>query len=194
MKIKSTVTFILLFVIMSCKQEVKPSLVKKKEKQDNQIAKPKIEKVKDSLVITYFPQKKDTFKLDTLLLQDKVRVILSESYIPKSYVINSFEVEKGLRYEHRYRDSKIDVKVFKEGDKLVDTTFIKSSFLNENNKEIINVGNLQGYNIEAVNNETLDFFGSICKPDTDWCYDFYHIYDLKERKFITKEYIDPEGG
>ena len=179
---------------MSCKQEVKSSLEKNQEKQDNHIAKPEIERVKDSLVIRYFPKVKDTVKLDTLISYEKIRIVLIESYIKDSYVTNSFKTEKGVTYEDRYLDSKRDLQIFKGGKQLVDTSFIKSSFLNERNKELLKVANFHGYWFKGANRYVVDFFGAICQPETDWCYDFYHIYDLKEKKFITKEYIDPEGG
>ena len=192
MKHSIYIVLVSILVIISCKEKTETSTEISPIKSQKEIISTVKERTKDSIVITYFPKEKDTFKLDTLISKNNIRIVLIDTYIPDSYVIDSFEVEKGLVYEHRYRNAKTDVQIFKDEKKLVDTSFVKESFLNETNKELIKAGNLHGIWIKKVNNNIIDFFGSICKPDTDWCYDFYHTYDLNEDKFVTKEYIDPE--
>lgn len=183
---KKIISFFLLSSILlnACKEKNQ----KKSIKEKNIIQKK--HKQKSEVIVRYFPKEKDTIKLDTIFPHMNLQVILENSYTDSSYVKNRYEGGEGIIYEDRYLNANKHVQIKLSDKILVDTVFFKESFLK--NKEFIEIANFHGYWFRGANSQVVDFFGTICKPDTDWCYNFYHYYDLKEKRFVMKEYIESE--
>ena len=73
---------------------------------------------------------------------------------------------------------------------MVDTVFKKSNFTELTEEDFLKVSTFHRYWFNKIENDTIELFGVINKPETDWSVAFYHFLDLKSGTFETKEHID----
>ena len=140
------------------------------------------------LVERFFPKTKESVRIDTLIQSLDLEISIVSSTID-SYVVNEFESE-GIKYIDKYRDYQNCLIIQKDGEKIVDTVFTKKTFSEFTSQEFLDNANFHGYWVNKVTVDTIEFFGVISKPETDWTFPFYHYVDLKTSKFTVKEYIN----
>ena len=75
---------------------------------------------------------------------------------------------------------------------MIDTVFTKQTFAEFTGQEFLGISNFHGYWFNNVTDNTVELFGLISKPETDWTFAFYHYFDLKASKFTVMEYVDEE--
>ena len=85
------------------------------------------------------------------------------------------------------RDSaEISLKI-KQGNKIIlDTLFRKENFNNYIDENFQKIAVFQGYWLDEIDNEKIQFFGTISKPETDWAFDFRHNFYFKDKSLKTE--------
>ncbi|MEM6736896.1 MAG: hypothetical protein AAF620_12605 [Bacteroidota bacterium] len=138
----------------------------------------------------YFPRERETVIFDTLLLERKLRISIHNRYLD-SFVINEFESE-GIKHLDKYRDSEKRVIINLSNKVLLDTVFNKNDFAALTGQDFLKIADFHAYWFKKIENDTIELFGVIGKPETDWAIAFHHFFDLKSRTFRVEEYIDEE--
>tara|TARA_B110000090_G_scaffold185572_1_gene213708 strand:- start:178 stop:777 length:600 start_codon:yes stop_codon:yes gene_type:complete len=144
----------------------------------------------DMVIERYFPSEKETVEFDTIFSAQNLRISI-QSRTLDSYVTNEFESD-GKKYIDKYRDSEKHLRILKGKQVVVDTIFIKETFVDYAGQEFLDIANLRGYWFNEIEDNEIEFFGVINKPETDWSYAFYHFFDLSTQEFRIKEHIDEE--
>ena len=142
------------------------------------------------LVERFFPKTKESERLDTLIQSLSLEISIVSNALD-SYVVNEFKSD-GTKHVDKYRDFENHLIIKKEGKILVDTVFTKQTFSEFTNKEFLDIANFHGYWFNKVTDNTVELFGVISKPETDWTLAFYHYVDLTTSKFTVKEHVDEE--
>ena len=70
--------------------------------------------------------------------------------------------------------------------------FKKSDFTELTGEDFLKIADFHGYWFNKIENDTIELFGVISKPETDWSVAFYHFLDLKSMTFELQEHIDEE--
>ena len=188
------------------KKEVKADLSKtdttkidnsSKPDQSSYIDKLQVEVPKENIWV-YDTDKKEYFReyRDDLIsyIVDTIFSNNTHLTITRSYQ-DSFITDEWTQEDTIYRVSYYDLSynlLLKEGDQvIIDTSFNKSNIINPADSSFAQIAQFHGYWINRIdtikNNITL--YGTICKPDTDWCLFFNHIIDLKTGNI---EFVVPE--
>lgn len=144
----------------------------------------------DNVIERYFPEEKETVELDTIISGRSLKISIQSKSLD-SYVTNEFEIE-GIKHIDKYRDSEKHLLIKKANEILIDTVFKKSDFIELTGPEFLKIADFHGYWFNKIENDTIELFGVISKPETDWSVAFYHYLDLKTKIFETKEHIDEE--
>jgi hypothetical protein len=118
-------------------------------------------------------------KFDTLIVDKNLEISITKSYLD-SFVTNEFENE-GKKQVEKYRDAEISLKIKQNNKILLDTLFRKENFNNYINKNFQNIAVFHGYWLDGIDNEKIQFFGTISKPETDWAFDFHHNFYFKDK-------------
>ena len=135
---------------------------------------------------------KSLVQVDSCCLSNLKNLRISiQSRTLDSYVTNEFESD-GKKYIDKYRDSEKHLRILKGKQVVVDTIFIKETFVDYAGQEFLDIANLRGYWFNEIEDNEIEFFGVINKPETDWSYAFYHFFDLSTQEFRIKEHIDEE--
>lgn len=132
----------------------------------------------------FFPKEKTVEKFDTLIVDKNLEISITKSYLD-SFVTNEFEIE-GKKQVEKYRDAEISLKIKQDNKILLDTLFRKENFNNYINKNFQNIAVFHGYWLDGIDNEKIQFFGTISKPETDWAFDFRHNFYFKNKSLKTE--------
>ena len=132
----------------------------------------------------FFPKAKTVEKFDTLIVDKNLEISITKSYLD-SFVTNEFENE-GKKQVEKYRDAEISLKIKQDNKILLDTLFRKENFNNYINKNFQNIAVFHGYWLDGIDNEKIQFFGTISKPETDWAFDFHHNFYFKDKTLKTE--------
>jgi hypothetical protein len=97
-----------------------------------------------------------------------------------------------VKYLDKYRDTERQVRILKDNIILIDTVLRKETFGAGLDKTFLDISNFHGYWIKRIEADTIEFFGVISKPETDWSYAFHHYFDTKTKTFVIKEHLDEE--
>lgn len=143
-----------------------------------------------NVIERYFPEEIVTVEFDTIISSQDMQISIKSKSLD-SYVTNEFEIE-GKRYIDKYRDSEKHLLVRKSNEILLDTVLRKNDFSELTGDGFLKIADFHGYWFYKIENDTIEFFGTINKPETDWSVAFYHYFDLKTRTFKIKEHIDEE--
>lgn len=165
---------ILLLTIVSCfkKQEEKIDVLKNSINSN------------ENSTDRFFPKEKTVEKFDTLIIDKNLEISITKSYLG-SFVTNEFE-DEGKKLVDKYRDAEISLKI-KQGNKIIlDTLFRKENFNNYIDKNFQKIAVFQGYWLDEIDNEKIQFFGTISKPETDWAFDFRHKFYFKNKSLKTE--------
>lgn len=132
----------------------------------------------------FFPKEKTAEKFDTLIIDKNLEISITKSYLD-TFVTNEFENE-GKKQVDKYRDAEIALKI-KQGNKiLLDTLFRKENFNNYIDKDFQNIAVFHGYWFDEIDNEKIQFSGTISKPETDWAFDFHQNFYFKDKSLKTE--------
>lgn len=132
----------------------------------------------------FFPNEKTVEKFDTLIINKNLEISITKSYLD-SFVTNEFENEEKKQVD-KYRDAEISLKIKQDNKILLDTIFRKENFNNYINKNFQKTAVFHGYWLDGIDNEKIQFFGTISKPETDWAFDFRHNFYLKNKSLKTE--------
>ena len=173
MKIFSLVPILFLF-ILSCS--------KKQEEKIEVFNKPII--ASENSTDRFFPKEKTVEKFDTLIVDKNLEISITKSYLD-SFVTNEFENE-GKKQVDKYRDAEISLKIKQDNKTLLDTLFRKENFNNYIDNNFQKIAVFHGYWLNEIDNEKIQFFGTIAKPETDWAFDFHHNFYFKDKSLKTE--------
>ena len=160
---------ILLLAILSCS--------KKQEEKIEVFNKPII--TSENSTDRFFPKEKTVEKFDTLIVDKNIKISITKSYLD-SFVTNEFENE-GKKQVDKYRDAEISLKIKQDNKTLLDTLFRKENFNNYIDNNFQKIAVFHGYWLNEIDNEKIQFFGTIAKPETDWAFDFHHNFYFKDK-------------
>lgn len=174
--------FIVLLIflsLLSCKKNT--------DKQDIESNSLNNESENYTIIERYFPETKQEERFDTLAQSIQVSIITK---LLDTYAINEHEnPEDKIKYIDKYRDGQIELKITQDSEIIIDTIFVKESFLDYIDQSFLDITNLH-YSFYEVKNDTAIFYGSIIKPETDWDFSFKHNLSLKTKKFSVQEEIE----
>jgi hypothetical protein len=138
----------------------------------------------------FFPETKATEKFDTLIADKQFQITIIRTDLD-SYVINEYE-DNGKKQIDKYRDAEIALTIKQKTQTLLDTVFRKEQFSKYGEKGFMDIAIFHNYWFNKLNNDKIELFGVISKPETDWTIDFHHYFDLKNRKLNFKQEINEE--
>ena len=142
------------------------------------------------VVERYLPEEKQITKFDTIISNKNLKISISSSHLD-SYVTNEYESE-GIKYIDKYRDSEKHLIIELSNEVIIDTLFKKDDFVEYAGQDFLKIADFHGYWFNKIENETIELFGVLSKPETDWSFAFYHYLNLKSKKFKIKEDLDEE--
>ncbi len=125
-----------------------------------------------------FVNTKDVF--DTLINSDSYEIIISKNHLT-SRVFNAYKNEDTI-IRYLYHDAEISLKIKKNNDLIMDTLLDKKLFKSITEPGFTENAVFHLYRKFAIHKDEIQFIGTICKPETDWCLDFIHHYNLKTNK------------
>lgn len=144
----------------------------------------------NAVIERYFPEEKETEEFDTIISAQNVEISIKSRTLD-SYVTNEYEIE-GIKHIDKYRGSEKHLFIKKSNEVLIDTIFKKSNFTEMTGEDFLKIADFHGYWFNKIENDTIELFGVISKPETDWSIAFYHYFDLKTKTFKIEEHIDEE--
>ena len=68
----------------------------------------------------------------------------------------------------------------------------KNNFEKLAGKDFLKIAQFHNYSFNEIKNDTIELFGIISKPETDWSFVFNHYFDLNTKEFRIEEYNDDE--
>ena len=156
---------------------------------DTTIQNPEVQE-KTGIIERYFPEKIVSDLTDTLLLERNLSISITKTSMD-SYVINEYEFE-GIGHIDKYRDFNYHIVITETEEVLIDTVFIKENYLEYTSQEFLDIAKFHGYWFNKIEGDSIELFGVINKPETDWSFAFYHNYNLTTGKFELVEFVDEE--
>ena len=171
---------LLLIAILSCS--------KKQEEKIEVFNKPIISN--ENSTDRFFPKEKKVEKFDTLIIDKNLEISITKSYLD-SFVTNEFENE-GKKQVDKYRDAEISLKIKQDNKILLDTLFRKENFNNYIEENFQKIAVFHDYWLDGIDNEKIQFFGTISKPETDWAFDFRHNFYFKNKSLKTEIVVENE--
>ncbi|MEO8237187.1 MAG: DUF4738 domain-containing protein [Flavobacterium sp.] len=183
---KSILILILTFLLFACNSqtEKKGTSILTADSSAVTLVNKKLEK--------FIPETKRIEKFDTIIADKKIQITIKRTDLD-SYVINEYE-EDGNKQIDKYRDAEISLTIKQNSQILLDTVFTKKQFSKYADKGFMDIAIFHNYWFNKLDKDKIEFFGSISKPETDYAIDFYHYFDLTNRKliFIQKPEEDEE--
>ena len=171
--------------------EKQPESVQTSNERNETLTISKSQNLKDkSIIERFFPEENETVKFDTIVSALNLEISIQSTTLD-SYVTNEFEIE-GVKHIDKYRDSEKHLIIKKSNEVVIDTVFKKSDFTELTGKNFLKIADFHGYWFNKIENDTIELFGVISKPETDWSVAFYHFIDLKSMTFELREHIDEE--
>lgn len=142
----------------------------------------------ENIIERFLPEENETVKFDTIISALNLKISIQNTTLD-SFVTNEFEIE-GVKHIDKYRDHEKHLIIEKFNKVIIDTVFKKSDFTKLTGKDFLKIADFHGYWFNKIENDTIEFFGVISKPETDWSAAFYHFFDLKSMTFELHELID----
>lgn len=177
---------ILTFLLFACnsKTEKKATIIRTADSSEVTLINNKSEK--------FIPETKETEKFDTIIAERKIQITIKRTDLD-TFVINEYE-ENGNKQIDKYRDAQISLTIKQNSQILLDTTFIKKQFSKYADKGFMDIAIFHNYWFNKLDKNKIELFGVITKPETDYTIDFYHYFDLTNRKltFVQKTEEDEE--
>lgn len=136
----------------------------------------------------FFPENKETVKFDTLIADKQLQVTIIKTDLD-SYVTNEYNDNGQI---DKYRDAEITLEIKQRSQTLLDTVFRKDQFFKYVDKGFINIAIFNNYWFNKIDEDRIELFGVIGKPETDWSIEFYHYFDLTTKKLIFKQEISDD--
>lgn len=168
------------FLLLSCKNF-------KKEKVENITIS---NKKKLEVIERFFPKEKSITKHDTIIMEENLKITIQNT-LTDSYVVNEFEID-GQKYIDKYRNCVNRLIIEKSNELILDTIFKKRDFIKYTGPDFQNIATFRGYWFNQLKNDTIELFGMINKPETDWSFNFHHYFDLNSKTFLVKEYLEED--
>lgn len=139
---------------------------------------------------SFFPENKETIKFDTLIASEHLHVTIIKTNLD-SYVTCEYD-DNGKKQIDKYRDAEIILTIKQNSQILLDTVFKKEQFSKYCDKGFMDIANFHNYWFNKIDNNRIELFGVISKPETDYTLDFYHYFDLTTKKLNFVEYAEDE--
>lgn len=172
----SILILILAFLLFSCnsKTEKKATIIQTADSSAVTLTNKKSER--------FIPETKETEKFDTIIAEKKIQITIKRTDLD-TYVIREYE-ENGNRQIDKYRDAEISLTIKQNSQILLDTVFTKKQFSKYADKGFMDIAIFHNYWFNKLYKEKIELFGVISEPETDYALDFYHYFDLTNRKLI----------
>lgn len=142
------------------------------------------------IIERYFPKEKESVEFDTTITSKKISIRIISRHLD-SFVVDEFETEDA-KYIDKYRDSEKQVIITKSNRTIIDTVIRKGDFIALTGPDLLKIADFHNYWFRELRNDTIEFFGVINKPETDWGTPFYHYFDLKSETFTAKQYFEED--
>ncbi|OHX63961.1 hypothetical protein NH26_20335 [Flammeovirga pacifica] len=143
-----------------------------------------------NIIERFFPEENENVKFDTIVSALNLKISIQSTTLD-TYVTNEYEIE-GVKHIDKYRDSEKHLIIEKSNKIVIDTVFKKSDFTELTGKDFLKIADFHRYWFNKIENDTIEFFGVVSKPETDWSVAFYHSLDLKSMTFELEEFVDEE--
>jgi uncharacterized protein YcfL len=183
---KNTFILILAFLLFACNSqtEKKTTIIKTVDSSALNLVNKKSEK--------FIPETKGMEKFDTIIVDRKIQITIKKTDLD-SYVIHEYE-ENGNKQIEKYRDAEISLTIKQNSQILLDTVFSKKQFSKYADKGFMEIAIFHNYWFNKLDKDKIELFGVITEPETDYVMDFYHYFDLTNRKltFIQKPEEDED--
>ena len=127
---------------------------------------------------TTYQESLDGMKLDKWI-DKNIRVTVTPKFLD-TYVRQEWESQDTIN-SITYIDISLQVKIVNVQSILLDTILVKENIIHPEDTSFLKQATFHGYwlNDYDPKKNTLTFNGNICKPDTDWCLFFNHIYNIE---------------
>lgn len=191
--------FIIVITILlsSCSNEKKKKAVVEKETIKNESAMEMVDSLNSQqnenastkkVVERYFPKEKEIAEFDTTIAQKDLRISIESRFLD-SFVVDEFDSD-GVNYIDKYRDSENHLVIKNSNEILIDTVLRKKDFIELAGQEFLEIAIFHRYWFNNIESDTIELFGVISKPETDWSFAFYHYFDLRTKTFKIKQHLE----
>ncbi len=141
-------------------------------------------------LVNFIPETKKSIQMDTVLTDLNLTISITQTPTD-TYLSQEYEIDS-VMYTTNYRDLEQRL-IIKKGDQiLLDTTFTKQTFISYSSQELVSEAIFSWYSFTQSNENKLEFFGAISKPETDEAFAFNHFYDLNTGAFEVQEQLIEE--
>ncbi|WP_299157042.1 DUF4738 domain-containing protein [uncultured Tenacibaculum sp.] len=175
-------------IFLSCNKQKKETI--KTNTKDSFLTKKEDHNLKTKSIIRYFPKEKEVVEFDTVIAAKNLRITIQSKFLD-SYVTNEFDSE-GIKYIDKYRNNEKHLIIKQSNKIIIDTVFRKNNFEKLAGKDFLKIAQFHDYSFNEIKNDTIELFGLISKPETDWSFVFNHYFDLSTKKLRIEEYNDDE--
>lgn len=175
-------------IFLSCSKHKKEAI--KINTKNNPLTIKENSNLKTKSIIRYFPKEKDVIEFDTIIAAKNLRITIQSKFLD-SYVINEFDSES-IKYTNKYRNNEKHLVIKQSNKIIIDTVFRKNNFEKLAGKDFLKIAQFHNYSFNEIKNDTIELFGIISKPETDWSFVFNHYFDLNTKEFRIEEYNDDE--
>jgi len=129
-------------------------------------------------------------EIDTLVSNGSLRILISFKNLD-TYVNQEYATSEGEKVDS-YRDIARNIQIFKDGEVVADTVIKKQSFGTFLDEDFMVNAIFRNYWIDSFDANSVTFFGTISKPDTDWAFPFFHIYSFESKQFTVERLEEEE--
>jgi len=182
-------TLLSIFLFLSCGERKKENILIENNTIQVENADEQNERLQNSGE-RFIPEEKETVEFDTIISSRNLSVSIQSRFID-SYVVHEYDSD-GVKHVDKYRDSEKQVVIKNVKGIIVDTTFKKNDFVNLAGQDFLKTAQFHKYWFNEIKNNTIEFFGVISVPETDWSFAFYHYFDVTTGSFKVVEHSDEE--
>lgn len=189
--------FIVIILLLSCSNDKKKKTIVEKETIKNESVTEMVDSLNSqqnesastkTVVERYFPKEKEIAEFDTTIAQKDLRISIENRFLDSSVVVE-FEND-GINYIDKYRDIENHLVIKNSNEILIDTVLRKNDFIELAGQEFLEIANFHRYWFNNIESDTIELFGVISKPETDWSFAFYHYFDLRTKTFKIKQHLE----
>lgn len=138
----------------------------------------------------FIPETKGIEKFDTLIVDRQIQITITKTDLD-SYVTNEYDDESRNQID-KYRDTEITLTIKQKSQTLLDTIFSKEQFSKYGDIGFMEFAIFHNYWFDKLDNNKIELFGVISKPETDWTIDFHHYFDLTSKTLSFEQEISDE--
>lgn len=128
----------------------------------------------------FFPETKNIETFDTIIEERQIQITIAKTDLD-SYLTNEYDDDDHIQID-KYRDAEISLTIKQNSQVLLDTIFRKDMFSKYATNGFMDIAIFQNYWLDKIDNNKIEFFGIICKPETDNSLPFYHYFDLNNKQ------------